>query len=88
MTDGIRISGTPGEEMRVLAEARTTRFPSPQHFVRVVVAGAPTMLGALAEQGPAALDALTEEVAAVLGSWVDDEGLAFPQASHIVSARA
>jgi hypothetical protein len=32
------------------------------------------------------LDPLAEEVSAALGSWLDDDGLAFPMISHIVSA--
>lgn len=81
------VAGAGFRDVRVRAEIKTTRFPSPQHFVRVIAAGAPSMLGALAEQGPDGLESLAEEVAATLRPWVDDDGLAFPQISHLVVAR-
>lgn len=74
-------------DVRIRMEVKTTRFPSPQHFVRAIVAGAPTMLGALAAQGEEALEALANEVAAGAREWVDDDGFAFPQVTHIVTAR-
>jgi ubiquinone/menaquinone biosynthesis C-methylase UbiE len=80
------VAGAGFRDVRVRAEIKTTRFPSPQHFVQVIAAGAPSMLGALAEQGPDGLESLAEEVAATLHPWVDDDGLAFPQISHIVVA--
>ena len=45
------------------APVKMTRFPSAEHFVRSVIGGAPTMIGALAEQGPGMLDAFVAEVA-------------------------
>lgn len=81
------VTGAGFREVRVRAEIKTTRFPSPQHFVQVVAAGAPSMLGALTEQGADGLESLAQEVAGSLGPWVDDDGLAFPQISHIVAAR-
>ena len=64
-----------------------TRFPSPDFFVRCVVAGAPALLGALAEQGDAGLATIIEDVTATLQSYMDDEGLAFPHSNHIIHAR-
>jgi len=46
------------------------------------------MLGDLAAQGPAVLDAIVSEVAAATRGYLDDEGWATPQASNIVSAIA
>jgi ubiquinone/menaquinone biosynthesis C-methylase UbiE len=74
-------------EVRVRVETKTTRFPSPQHFVRVVAAGGPTILELLAGQGADGLETLVQEVAGSLAAWVDDDGLAFPQISHILAAR-
>ena len=80
-------AGAGFREIRIRAEVKTTRFPSPRAFVSAMVRGAPTMLGALAEQGPEALDALAEEVAAAVRDWEDDEGLGFPQVAHVLTAR-
>lgn len=74
-------------DVRIRVEVKTTRFPSPQRFVRAIVAGAPSMLGTLAAQGEAALDALADEVAAGAREWLDDDGFAFPQVTHIATAR-
>jgi hypothetical protein len=57
-------------------------------MVRAVVAGAPTMMGALIEQGEKALDAIVGEVADATKLYVDDEGWATPAVSHIVTAIA
>ena len=81
------VAGAGFREVRVRAEARTTRFPSPQHFVYTIAGGAPSMLGALAEQGAGGLQTLAHEVAETVREWVDDDGLGFPMISHIVTAR-
>jgi ubiquinone/menaquinone biosynthesis C-methylase UbiE len=80
------VIGAGFREVRILAEVKTTRFRSGEHMVRTVVAGAPSMLAALAEQGEAALDAIAREVAEAMRGYLDDDGLAFPQATHIVTA--
>ena len=49
------ISNAGFREVRVRAEVKLSRFPSAEHFMRIVIAGAPTMIGALAEQGPGVL---------------------------------
>jgi len=73
-------------EVRLRADVKMTRFASAEHMVRSVASGAPSMLGALAEQGDTALDAIIAEVSEATRVYVDDEGLAFPQATHFVSA--
>lgn len=87
--DALRAVVTAGgfRDVRIRSEIRTTRFPSPQRFVRAIVAGAPTMLGALAGQGEETLDALANEVADDAREWIDDDGFAFPQVTHIATAR-
>lgn len=81
------IAGAGFRETAIRADVKMTRFPSPELFVRCVVAGAPTMLGPLAEQGEAGLVNVVEDVASTLRSYMDDDGLAFPQANHIAHAR-
>jgi SAM-dependent methyltransferase len=75
-------------EVRIRAAVKLTRFPSIEVFVRSVIGGAPTMIGALAEQGPGALDAFVAEVAAATHTYVDDEGWASPQTSNLITAVA
>ena len=75
-------------EVRVRAEVKMTRFPSAEYFVRSTIGGAPTMIGALAEQGPGMLDAFVVEVADATRTYLDDESWATPQASNIITAVA
>ena len=81
------VSGAGFRDVRVRVEARTARFPSPQAFVHTIAAGAPSMLGALKEQGADGLTSLADEVAEAVRDWIDDEGLGFPMISHVVTAR-
>jgi len=74
--------------VRVRAEVKLSRFESAEHFVRSAIGGAPTMIGALVEQGPGVLDAIVAEVAEATRTYRDDEGWATPQASHIITAVA
>jgi len=80
------VVGAGFREVRLRADVKMTRFASAEHMVRSVASGAPSMLGALAEQGDAALDSIVAEVSEATRVYVDDEGLAFPQATHFVSA--
>lgn len=75
-------------DVRVRAEAKLGRWQSAEHFVRSIVGGAPTMLGALAEHGAGVLDAIVAEVADATRSYIDDEGWATPQAANIITAGA
>src|SRR5712691_6927881 len=70
------------------AEVKMSRFRSAEHMVRSVVGGAPTMLGALAEQGEGALDAIVAEVAAATRDCVDDDGWAASQTTHVITGRS
>jgi ubiquinone/menaquinone biosynthesis C-methylase UbiE len=81
------VSAAGFSDVRVLADVKMTRFASAEHFVRSVVAGAPSMLGSLAEQDPSVLESIVKEVHEELLGFVDDGGLGFPQANHIVTAR-
>ncbi len=74
--------------VRVRADVKLSRWQSAEHFVRSLIAGAPTMLGALVEQGPGVLDTIVTEVADATADFVDDEGWATPQSSNIITAIA
>jgi SAM-dependent methyltransferase len=67
------VIGAGFREVKVRADVNLARFQSAEHFVRSVVAAAPTMLGALAEQGPAALDAIVAEVNEATRGYMADE---------------
>jgi SAM-dependent methyltransferase len=73
-------------EVRVRADVKLSRWQSAEHMVRSVVGGAPTVLGALAEQGAGVLEAIVAEVTDATRGYLDDEGWATPQASNIITA--
>ena len=75
-------------DVRIRAEVRTARYASADRFVRMRVEGAPTMMGILATRGPDVVATIVSEVAQTLREYVDDEGLAFPQAAHVATAVA
>jgi ubiquinone/menaquinone biosynthesis C-methylase UbiE len=80
------VRGAKFREIKLRAEAKMIRFRSAEHMVKAVVGGAPTMMGALAEQGEGILDTIVAEVAAATKAYVDDEGWATVAVSHIVTA--
>jgi len=82
------VVGAAFRDVKRRVEAKMVRFPSAEHMVRVVVGGAPSMLGALAAQGDGALEAIAAEVGAATRAYVDDDGWAIPLFSHIVTAGA
>jgi len=88
--DAIRalLAGAGFREIKLRAEVKMVRFRSAEHMVRAVAGGAPTMLGALAEQGEGVLDAIVAEVTEETRLYVDDEGWATPAVSHIATAIA
>jgi hypothetical protein len=82
------VVGAGFREVHIRVDAKMIPFHSAEHMVRALVGGAPTMLGALAEQGEGVLDAIVAEVAEATRVFVDDEGWAIPGISHIVTAVA
>lgn len=82
------VSGAGFRAIRVCADVKLSRFQSAEHFVRAVVGGAPTMLGALAEQGSSVLDEIVAEVTDATRGYVDDDGWAAAQATNIITAVA
>jgi hypothetical protein len=75
-------------EVRVRADVKLSQFQSAEHMVRSVVGGAPTMVGALTEQGAGVLDTIVAEVTDATRGYLDDEGWATPQATNIITAVA
>lgn len=73
-------------EVQSGAAVKLSRWQSAEHFVRSMVGGAPTMLGALAAQGPSVLDEIVAEVAEVSRGYLDDDGWATPQTTNIITA--
>lgn len=82
------VTGAGFRTVRLRVDAKLIRFHSAEHMVRAVVGGAPTMLGALAEQGAGVLDAIVAEVSAATRAYEDDEGWAIPTVNHVVTAMA
>jgi hypothetical protein len=75
-------------DVRVRADAKLSRWQSAEHFVQSVVRSGPTMLGALAAQGPDVLDIIVAEVTDATRSYMDDAGWATPQVTNILTAVA
>jgi ubiquinone/menaquinone biosynthesis C-methylase UbiE len=82
------LRGARFREIKLRAEAKMIRFRSAEHLVRAVVGGAPTMMGALIEQGEEILDTIIAELTAATKGYVDDDGWATPAVSHIITAVA
>lgn len=82
------ITGAGLRDVRIRAEVKSVRYSSVERYVRMRIEGAPTMIGALASQGPEVVAAVITEVEEALRDYVDDEGVAFPMSSHIATALA
>jgi ubiquinone/menaquinone biosynthesis C-methylase UbiE len=82
------IAGAGFRDVRIRAEVRTARYVSADRFVRMRIEGAPTMAGALRDAGPDAVADIVTDVEARLRDYLDDAGLAFPQAAHVATAVA
>jgi ubiquinone/menaquinone biosynthesis C-methylase UbiE len=80
------VSDAGFDNVRVRAEVKMARFPSAENFVRCVVGGAPTMIGAIAEQGPEVFEEIVKEVVEVTRNYTDDEGWATSHATNIITA--
>lgn len=80
------LEGAGFRQVRVEADVKLSRFQSAEHFVRAVVGGAPSMLGALSAQGPDMLDEIVREVTDATRGFLDDRGWASPQVTNIYTA--
>jgi len=81
------IAGAGFRDLVIRAEVKMTRFPSPEAFFRTITAGAPGMLGLLAQLTEPQRRELISEINETLAPHLDDTGLAFPQPAHVASAR-
>jgi SAM-dependent methyltransferase len=74
-------------DVNVHAVVKPMRFPSPQHFIDSLAAGAPSTRHALAKVPESERRVLIEEVSTALQPYVDKDGVAIPYASHLLLAR-
>jgi ubiquinone/menaquinone biosynthesis C-methylase UbiE len=76
-------------EVRVHRRTTLVEWPSTALFVRAIIAGAPTMMGALSEQDETTLSVISTEVEAEMNPFLQESGaLCFPMGNHHVTARA
>jgi hypothetical protein len=73
--------------VRIRLDAKVVRYPSAEHMVRVEAAGSP-LGGAIDALDPGAYVRLVDEVAAALAPYTDDDGVAIPAESYVITARA
>jgi ubiquinone/menaquinone biosynthesis C-methylase UbiE len=74
-------------EIHIRIRSRITRWPLLEDYVFGYLAGSP-MAPAVAALDDTARNALLEHITTLLASYVDDDGLAAPWESHVVTARA
>jgi ubiquinone/menaquinone biosynthesis C-methylase UbiE len=74
-------------ESHIRLRSRLTRWPSLEDYVFGYLAGSP-MAPAVAALDDTARTAMLEHITAALQSYVDDDGLAAPWESHVVTAHA
>jgi hypothetical protein len=74
-------------EIHIRLRSRLTRWPSLEDYVFGYLAGSP-MAPAVAALDDTARTAMLEHITAALQSYVDDDGLAAPWESHVVTAHA
>lgn len=74
-------------DVTVRFDVRMVRFSSPEALVQYYAAGSP-LASHVAQVDKAIREAVIKDVGAALGSYVDDEGLAFPIEGHLVLAQA
>jgi len=74
-------------DVRVRIDSEMQRFPSPGDMVRWQAAGSP-LAGAFEALPADSVDAMVAGVAGLLRPYTDDDGIAFPGAAYVVTARA
>ena len=74
-------------EIHIRLRSRITRWPSLEDYVFGYLAGSP-MAPAVAALDDTTRTAMLEHITAALQSYVDDDGLAAPWESHVVTAHA
>lgn len=71
--------------VRTRIDTAMTRFPSPNDMLSRQAASSP-LAGPIDALDPATLSALQADLAASLGPYTDDEGVAFPSTAHLLLA--
>jgi ubiquinone/menaquinone biosynthesis C-methylase UbiE len=79
-------SGAGFEDVRVSTVVASARYPSPAELVRWEAASSP-LAGPLGALEPERREALIADVAAALREQTGDDGVVFPQETHVVLAR-
>jgi ubiquinone/menaquinone biosynthesis C-methylase UbiE len=74
-------------DVRLLIVVASARYPSPEELVRWEAAASP-LAGPLSALSPETRAALIDDVAAAIANRVDDDGVVFPQETHVVLARS
>jgi ubiquinone/menaquinone biosynthesis C-methylase UbiE len=73
-------------DVRVRIVVASARYPSPEELVRWEAAASP-LAEPLSALSPETRAALIDDVAAAIADRVDDDGVVFPQETHVVLAR-
>ena len=73
-------------DVRLLIVVASVRYLSPEELVRWEAAASP-LAGPLSALSPETRAALIDDVAAAIADRVDDDGVVFPQETHVVLAR-
>lgn len=73
-------------DVRVRIVVASARYPSAQELVRWEAASSP-LAGPLSALSPGTREALVVDVSAAIADRVDDDGVLFPQETHVVLAR-
>jgi hypothetical protein len=83
-----RLVETSGfRDLKVQPRVGTVRFPSVERFVLSYVAGSP-LAGHVSQANDASRERLTADANQALGKYVSNQGLSFPIAANLLSARA
>jgi ubiquinone/menaquinone biosynthesis C-methylase UbiE len=80
-------AGAAFHDVVVQLDVRVVRFPSAEAMVRIMMAGTP-LATSMAEADSAVLQTVIAEVTTGLSAYEDDQGLALPMQSWVVTAKA
>ena len=83
----VLIAGAGFREIHIRIRSRITRYPSLEEYVLGYLAGSP-MAPAVAALDDTARNAMLRHIITALQSYVDDDGLAAPWESHVVTAHS
>jgi ubiquinone/menaquinone biosynthesis C-methylase UbiE len=81
------VEDTGFREVKVYQRVGTIQFPSIERFVSSYVAGSP-LAGHVSQANDAAREKLRADATQALGKYINNHGLSFPVAAHLLAARA